>query len=95
MKTPTESSSPFHPNRAMSHLPHIEAAASVCSTQQKWCKDKAGRRCSDGQGVQSPHLLKVPSKTDNMAQGTAIKEAVSPELVVLTLKTVAEKQPET
>lgn len=30
-----------------------------------------------------------------MAQGTAVKEDVSPELVVLTLKTVAEKQPET
>lgn len=45
----------------------------------------------------NPHTysLKVPSKTDNMAQGTAIKEDVSPELVVLTLKTVAEKQPET
>lgn len=45
----------------------------------------------------NPHTysLKVPPKTDNMAQRTAIKEDVSSELVVLTLKTVAEKQPET
>lgn len=45
----------------------------------------------------NPHSysLKVLSKTDNMAQGTAVKEDVSPELVVLTLKTIAEKQPET
>lgn len=41
------------------------------------------------------YSLKVPPETDNKAQGTAIKEDVSPELVVLTLKTVAEEQPET
>lgn len=41
------------------------------------------------------YSLKVPPKTDNVAQGTASKEDVSPEFVVLTLKTVAEEQPET
>lgn len=41
------------------------------------------------------YSLKVPPKTDNVAQGTASKEDVSPEFIVLTLKTVAEEQPET
>lgn len=45
----------------------------------------------------NPHTypLKVPPKPDNTAQGTAIEEVVSSALVVLTLTTVAEKQPET
>lgn len=45
----------------------------------------------------NPHTypLKVPPKPGNTARGTAIEEDVSSALVVLTLTTVAEKQPET
>ena len=41
------------------------------------------------------HPPKVPPKPDNTARGRAVEEDVSSAVVMLTLTTVAEKQPET
>lgn len=80
----------------MSHLPLWRLLQVLAAPSRSGVGiGQAGCAVMDREYNAHTYSLKVPPKTDNMAQGAAIKEDVSAELVVLTLKTVAEKQPET